>query len=118
MNAVKEYLTGLGATLMAATFVTLYLRSHLKAILVDLCGTVPRAMFWLAFSNVALLLIPLIFAMSYDPQNAPASPVLAISAQLERSLLGLVFTVGFLGIVLGSFIRRNPPVQPTQGPMR
>src|SRR5712691_10475000 len=48
--------------------VVAYLRRPLKAILADLCGTAERARFWSAFSNVTLVLVPLIFVMQYRPE--------------------------------------------------
>jgi uncharacterized membrane protein YhaH (DUF805 family) len=102
------FLLDLGITLLASSLAVAYLRRHLKTILVDLCGTTERASFWTAFSNVTLLLVPLIFATSYQLDSAAgSSPILAMSQQLKWALIGLVVSVLLLGIVIGSFIPRQ-----------
>jgi hypothetical protein len=108
MSAVLIFLVGLAITLLSALLVVIYLRAHLKAILIDLCGTGERAGFWTAFSNVTLMLVPLIFALNYRPEaGSLPSLVFELSAQLKNALIGLVCSVVVLGIVMSSFIRRR-----------
>jgi hypothetical protein len=108
MNNVSLFLCGLEVTLLASLLVVFYLHAHLRTILVDLCGTAERAKFWAAFTNVAFLLVPLIFALNYDAEFGPRPPVLQIAAQFKAALIGLVVTVLIVGFVLGRFIRRSP----------
>jgi hypothetical protein len=112
MSAATVFLIGLAITLASALVVVMYLRRPLKTILVDLCGTVERAEFWLAFSNVTLTLVPLIFALNYRPENQPL--IFAISSQLERALVGLAGSVVVLGLVLSRFISRRIQSSPAQ----
>jgi hypothetical protein len=108
MSTVLVFLVGLTITMLSALSVVIYLRVYLKAILIDLCGTAERAGFWTAFSNVTLTLVPLIFALNYRPEaGSLPSLVLALSAQLENALIGLVCSVVVLGIVMSTFIRRR-----------
>jgi len=66
-----------------------------------LCGTFDRARFWLAFSAVSLIVMPLIFTLEYQPEIGPRNPaVFEIAAQTKYSLVGLLVTLGSLGIVL------------------
>jgi uncharacterized membrane protein YhaH (DUF805 family) len=113
MTLSNLFLLDLGTTLLASSLAVIYLRRHLKTILIDLCGTSERANFWTAFSNVTLLLVPLIFAMSYQLDVASGtSPVLEMSQQLKWALIGLVVSVMLLGIVIGSFIPRQRALSP------
>ena len=106
------FLTSAGTTTVVAFLAVAYLRPHLKRILIDLCGTEERASFWTAFSNVALVLMPLIFAMQYRPQAGPeTSPVLEMGTQLKWALIGLVASVLVLGLVVSMFIPRRPAGQ-------
>lgn len=119
MNAVMVFLIGLAITLVSVLLVVIYLRTHLKAILVDLCGTAERAQFWTAFSNITLTLVPLIFALHYRPEvGAPPSVFFSICGQLEQALIGLACSVFGLGFVIANFIRRSQhpsvPVQARQ----
>ena len=96
--------------MVAALAVVLYLKPFLRTILVELCGTAERAGFWLAFSNVTLVLTPLIFALHFrsEPEER-VSLIFALGTQLEGALLGLVVSVIILGMVISRFI---PPVRP------
>ena len=78
------FLTGLAATLVTSLAIVAYLRVPLHSILVELCGTRERAAFWVAFSNVTLALLPLMFAMEYTPELKGGTPaVLEVAAQLN-----------------------------------
>jgi hypothetical protein len=109
MTQVSVFVLGLAVTFVATLVVVVYLQGYLRAVLVDLCGTVERANFWTAYSNVTLLLTPLIFAMHFRPEAAAMQPVaFALSAQVEAALAGLVFSIIVLGFVLKAFIPRGP----------
>ena len=102
------FLIGLGFTVITALAIVGYLRTPLHSILVELCGTRERAEFWVAFCNVTITLVPLIFAMQYTPElKAGTTAVLELSAQLKWALAGLLSAVVVLGWVLGRFIRRT-----------
>jgi hypothetical protein len=108
MSVELLFLAGLLLTLLSSLLVVIYLRGHLKVILIDLCGTAQRAGFWVAFSNVTLMLVPAIFALKYRPEAGSfPSLVFELSAQLESALFGLVCSVVVLGIVMSTFIRRR-----------
>jgi hypothetical protein len=104
------YLLGPAATLVVSITVLAYLRRPLRGLLVDLCGSEPRASFWTAFSVVTLLLTPEIFALGAWPEEgSTVDAIVALSQQLKWALLGLVISVIVLGVVLGSFISRTRP---------
>ena len=107
MSDATIFLAGVGLTAMAAALVVWYLRPHLYGILVDLCGTTERARFWMAFSNVTLLLVPVVFAMSCRP-SGDVSVVFQVTSQLLWSLIGLVVSVIALGLVISRFIPKTP----------
>lgn len=60
MNEVGIFLAGIVMSVVVCFLVVGYLKSHLQKILVDICGNEMRANFWMAFSNVTLILIPTI----------------------------------------------------------
>jgi uncharacterized membrane protein YhaH (DUF805 family) len=108
MNAAWLFVVGLIVAITASALTLAYLRRPLFRILVDLCGTEDRAAFWLAFSNVTLFLVPVLFALHSHPASGSfAESVLGIGDQLEAALLGLVVSVVALGLVLSRFIPRN-----------
>lgn len=108
MNAAWLFVCGLVVTMTASALTLAYLRHSLRRILVDLCGTDDRAAFWLAFSNVTLFFIPVLFALHSHPVSGSfAEAIFGIGDQLEAALLGLVVSVVALGLVLSRFIPRN-----------
>ena len=107
MSSVSLYVTGIIITVACASAVVWYLRPSLEGVLIDLCGTAPRAAFWTAFSNVTIALTPVIFAMHYRP-DAATPALFAIGTQLEWALAGLLLSVIVLGFVLSRFIVRQP----------
>jgi hypothetical protein len=116
MNSLGIYLAGIGLTLVAALAVQLYLQTHLRGMLLDLCGTAERAGFWTAFSNVVLTLTPVIFALHQQPATASSVGLtFELGAQLEWALCGLVASVVVLGLVLSSVISRHGPQRSAAG---
>jgi hypothetical protein len=85
-----------------------YVKKHLRPLLIELCGTIERASFWLAFSNVALVLVPLIFALDYRPEIGPDKNVIfEMATQIKYSLIGFVVTLTGLALALYRFVPRD-----------
>ena len=109
MNTIWIFLSGLGFTVVVCFLVVGYLRPHLQRILVDLCHTEERAKFWTAFSNVTLILTPIVFALYGYPLEEKGMPIFfQIATQFKWALIGLVGSVVMLGIVIGRFIPKEP----------
>lgn len=88
--------------------VVMYVKNHLRSLLIELCGTAERASFWLAFCNVALVLVPLIFALSYEPEAAPGKGVIfEMAGQLKYALTGFVGTLSVFALALLRYIPRD-----------
>ena len=111
MSPVGVFLVGVATTALLSIAVVWYLKPSLQDVLVDLCGTTPRASFWTAFSTVTVALTPMMFALHYRPDAAAEHAVFEIGSQLEWALAGLLLSVLLLGIVLAKFI---PPRELTR----
>jgi hypothetical protein len=108
MPAAYSFLISLAITAGVSFAVVWYLKCHLRGILIDLCGTDRRADFWMAFSNVILILMPVVFAMQFSPlagENVP--PVFQLTHQLKWGFMGLVTSMLALGAILSKFIPRR-----------
>ena len=81
--------------------------AQLRQILVELCGNRARADFWAAFAGVAVVFVPLIFALHVRLAAAGEPFVFTLARQLEWALGGLVAAVLVLGWVIGRFIPRE-----------
>jgi hypothetical protein len=110
MNSTHAFLLGLLVTTVLGFTVVGYLKSRLKGILIDLCGTEVRADFWMALCNVTLILVPIVFAMQCQPEaNQTSSVIFLLTDQLKWAFIGLIVSVGALGTVLSHYIPGGPP---------
>jgi len=109
------FLTGLAISLATSFAIVVFLKVPLGRILVELCGTSERAEFWAAFTNVSIMLVPLIFALQYPAElKERQSAVLEIATQLKWALAGLLATVVLVAWILSGFIRRRPLADTTR----
>lgn len=121
MTASLPFLCGLALALAACLATFLYLRPPLRQILVELCGNRARADFWAAFSGVAVVFVPLIFALHVRLAAGADEPfVFTLARQLEWAFAGLVAAVLVLGWVIGRFLPRETPherLEPRKSPL-
>lgn len=109
MTASLPFLCGLGLALAACLATFFYLRPPLHQILVELCGNRARADFWAAFSGIAVVFVPLIFALHMRLAAAGEPFLFTLARQLEWAFVGLVASVLLLGWVIGRFLPREQP---------
>lgn len=107
MSSSMLFTCGLAATLLVALAVVGYMHRPLGKLLEELCGNRERAEFWTVFSNVTVGLVPVIFAMQYQPEPGPRA-LFEVSIQFKWGLIGLVTSILVLGWVVGRFIRKSP----------
>lgn len=97
MNAIWIYLFQLAVTVGISLAVVIYFRPYLRLILVDLCGTQDRAQFWMVFSSILLVGLPLIFGMGYNPlESASGMQFYDAASQVRVNLMG--FLLALIGI--------------------
>lgn len=109
MSEISIFLTGLGITVLASFLIVIYFKPHLKKILLELNGDKERpANFWVAYTTIILILVPLIFAIWIVPEDSDVSIFFQISRQLKWSLMGLVASLVIIGIIIIRFVPREP----------
>ena len=110
MNPTTAFLVDVGLVAVLSMSLVAYVKRHLSSLLIELCGTAERASFWLAFSNVTLVLVPLIFALNYEPEFGPnRNFIFEMATQLKYAIIGFVIALSFLAIILFRFIPRDKP---------
>ena len=108
MNVSLLFACGLILTLLVSVGVVRYLSGPLRRQLQQLCGNDERAEFWTVFSNVVVALVPVIFALQFDPVQKCSTPaVLAVASQFKLGLIGLAISVLMLGWILSRFIPKS-----------
>ncbi len=118
MSPTTTFLTGVSFAALSSVGIMAYVKTHLNALLVELCGSAERASFWLAFSNVTLVLVPLIFALDYKPEFGPdRNFVYEMATQLKQAIIGFVIALISLAVILLRFIPRDKP-NVAAGPLR
>jgi uncharacterized membrane protein YhaH (DUF805 family) len=118
MNPTKAFLADVGLVAVLSVGLVAYVKKHLNTLLIELCGTAERASFWLAFSNVTLVLVPLISALDYKPEFGPdRNFVYEMATQLKQAIIGFVIALSSLAVILLRFIPRDKP-NLTTGPSR
>jgi uncharacterized membrane protein YhaH (DUF805 family) len=108
MNPTVAFLSDV-ALAIAISFATVaYVKRHLRSLLVELCGTAERANFWLAFSNVTLVFVPLIFVLDYKPEfGQDKTLIFEMATQLKYAMTGFVIALGTLALAMLRFIPRT-----------
>lgn len=115
MMDIINFLIGSTITLLASAVVVLFIRRHLRNVLIDLTGTRERAEFWTTFTGLLLVIIPLIVAMFVPPRGDPDIPALfRITSLLRWSLIGLTGTLVSCGLVIIWFVQTRPPQRSSQ----
>jgi len=98
MTASLPFGIGLALTLMVSLLMVRYMSGPLQKLLQD-----PD--FWALSSNVRVSLIPLIFAMGFEPEPNCSGPwVVETANQLKWGPIGLAVSVLMLGWILSRFI--------------
>ncbi|HXY24859.1 MAG TPA: hypothetical protein VEI73_09425 [Candidatus Acidoferrum sp.] len=118
MNPTTAFLMDIGLVALLSVSLVAYIKTHLRALLIELCGTAERASFWLAFSNVTLVLVPLTFALDYTPDfAAEKNAIFEMATQLKHAIIGFVIALSLLAFILFRFIPRSQG-NPAAGPAR
>jgi len=93
------------------------LKPVLRAMLVEICGTETRAAFWVMFTQLMLIISPLLLVIYFAPtQDALAVNVAeALKDTLFRSLLGGFIALAMIGTVIWKSIRIPVPPQLPDG---
>ena len=112
MNLITLFLLQLAITLAACLLLAGYLRPTLKRVLIDLCGTEERAQFWVKFSLILLVLLPIIFGLGFNPETTSAdTQFLALAGQLRWNIFGFVLALVAIGAAVAFFALVAPRPQ-------
>lgn len=89
------------------------LRPLLREVLVDICGTQARAEFWVMFTQLMLIISPLLIVIYFAPTqyDVDVNITEAIKDTLFRSLLGDFIALTMIGQVIWKSIKFTPDQQ-------
>ena len=123
MSPIAMFLISIGISILVGVLISLYLRKPLFTLLVDVCGTQDRARFWLQVTILSYLLVAAAIGLNYRPALEYSSffdnteygvmaanqgvLIFSLGRHLGRTLLGMLFTTGFMTFIISRFIRRQ-----------
>ncbi len=115
MNTILFFLLEVILTLSISMLVFRYLRPFLTRILVDLCGTEERAQFWTVFSNIILVGLPLLIALTYQPEATKSEELFfEITHRISGNMLGFLFALLGIGFIVSFFALVAPRQKESQ----
>ena len=104
MHKIPAFAIEVSVTAAICILTFLYLRPHLKRILIDLCGTEERARFWTVFSSILLVGIPLLISLMYQPSAVDAELLFfELTRRTSGNLFGFMFTLMVVGFIVSFF---------------
>jgi hypothetical protein len=89
--------------------VILLLKPLLRDVLIETCGTAKRAEFWVMFTQLMLIISPLLIVIFFAPTDTSITINIAEAMQdtLFRSLLGVFVALAMIGQVMWKSIRNT-----------
>jgi len=115
MNSIISYLLEIAITFAICALTFGYLRPYLRRVLVDLCGAEERAQFWVAFSNILLIGLPMIIALTYKPEAANAIELFfEITRKISGNFGGFLFALLGTGMIVACFSLFAPKTPETE----
>ena len=104
MNPVITFLLEAALTAIASLLIVGYLCPHLRRVLVDLCGTKERAQSSTAFSNILLIGLPVLIALTYKPEaKTSEGSFFEMISRLSGNLIGLLVVLISTGVFVAFF---------------
>lgn len=109
MNTIFFFLLEVILTVSISMLVFRYLCPFLTRILVDLCGTEERAQFWTVFSNIVLVGLPFLIALTYQPEAVKAEELFfEITHRISGNMLSFLLALLVIGCVVSFFAMVAP----------
>ena len=105
MQAYTIFLIEMMASTAISLFIIILIRPLLREVLVETCGTQNRADFWIMFTQLMLIISPLLIVIFFThiDDYPDITAVIVFKDTLFRSLLGV-----FIGLlIVGQVIRKS-----------
>ncbi len=115
MYMILSFVIEVALTLGVFLLLVRYLRSFLLKVLIDLCGTEDRAQFWVVFSSMLLIGLPVVFALNYKPEaQSTQALVFEVAGKLSGNLGGFLVALIGIGLIVSFFALVAPRPGKTQ----
>lgn len=102
MNALSLFTIEISLCFGISAAVILLIKPLLRDVLIETCGTEKRAEFWVMFTQLMLIISPLLIVIYFAPTETSATTNIAEAMKdtLFRSLLGDFMALAMIGHVI------------------
>lgn len=108
MNVTYLFLIEVFISVLPSLLIIGFWSKPLRLILLDLCGTEARAEFWLVYSNLMLLITPLLFVFMFGlSSNSEGVTFPFLKYAFGCAIFGDFFSMLAIGLQISKFIPRN-----------
>jgi hypothetical protein len=108
MSPLWLFLIEVGISILSSTLATGFLHARLRRLLIDACGTVERANFWLVYSDAMMFIAPLVVTVIFGKSSHVYAPTLPFfKAALGSALFGIFVALAALGLQLARMLPRR-----------
>jgi hypothetical protein len=105
MSPLSLFLVELGICVFASTVVAGVLTRPLRRLLLDACGTLERANFWVAYSGVMIFIAPVVTIIVFGKSSALYAPTLSFyKAALGSALFGIFLALAAVGLQIARML--------------
>ncbi len=113
MNSLTLFMTEVLLCFAISISLIYLLKPMLRDVLVDICGTRTRADFWVMFTQIMLIISPLLIVIYFAPTQDAVhiNTAEAMKDTLFRSLLGDFIALAMIGQVIWKAIKISPDQQ-------
>jgi hypothetical protein len=108
MSPLSLFLIEVGIAVFSSTLVVAFLTRPLRRLLIDACGTVERANFWVAYSDAMIFIAPLVATVVFGKSSDLYTPTLPFyKAALGSTLFGIFVALAAVGLQVARILPRR-----------
>ncbi len=108
MSPLSLFLVEVGISLLSSTLVVGFLTRPLRRLLIDACGNVERANFWVVYSDAMIFIAPLVATVVFGKSSELYTPTLPFyKAALGSALFGIFVALAAVGLQVARILPRR-----------
>lgn len=110
MNTINLFLLQITLSFGLSVLVIMLLKAQLREVLTEICGTSSRAAFWVTFTQLMLVIAPLLLVILFTDLKPGVSiyPAETIKDTVFRSLFAIFIAIAMIGRVIRKSIAVPP----------
>lgn len=108
MSPLSLFLVEVGISVTSSTLVVAFLSRPLRRLLIDACGSVERANFWVVYSDAMIFIAPLVATIVLGKSSDLYTPTLPFcKAALGSALFGIFVALAAVGLQVARILPRR-----------